>query len=268
MANNNMVSIIDDEDEPLSPCKYKSHPYSLEILVWRRIQKRPRSGPCSNLRRRSGQSRLIARKWAHRTFIGGNMSATKKEFINFLKRTRMFSLGHIRKFSALTQSFMHRLSFEVDKHLIKQGRKRIHLNLACKVWLGLDKLIKVDFIQKVQNLTGLANIVPVKKKNEQIPICIDFEIWIKLVPKTISQYPTLTYWWRHYWLWVFDDHGWIFGIQSIEMHLEDEEMSSFRSSRGVYFYKVTPFSLKNAGATYHCAMAIIFKEMLVNIIEC
>ncbi|GAA0174421.1 hypothetical protein LIER_27814 [Lithospermum erythrorhizon] len=36
----------------------------------------------------------------------------------------------------------------------------------------------------------------------------------------------------------------------IRMALEDEELTAFRTPKGVYCYKVMPFGLKNAGATY------------------
>jgi len=38
----------------------------------------------------------------------------------------------------------------------------------------VEKLIKANFIHEVQYLTWLANIVPVRKKNGQLRICVDF----------------------------------------------------------------------------------------------
>lgn len=45
-------------------------------------------------------------------------------------------------------------------------------------------------------------------------------------------------------------------------------MIAFHSPKGVFCYKVMPFSLKNIGATYQHEMAVIYKEMLGNILEC
>jgi hypothetical protein len=39
---------------------------------------------------------------------------------------------------------------------------------------------------------------------------------------------------------------------------EDERHTAFRTPIGIYCYKVMPFGLKNAGATYQRAMTKIF----------
>jgi hypothetical protein len=41
-----------------------------------------------------------------------------------------------------------------------------------------------------------------------------------------------------------------FGYNQIRMAPVDEEKTTFRISKGIYCYKVMPFGLKNAGATY------------------
>ncbi|KAM2279795.1 hypothetical protein FF2_039791 [Malus domestica] len=44
------------------------------------------------------------------------------------------------------------------------------------------------------------------------------------------------------------------GYNQIHMALKDEELTAFRTPKGIYCYKVMPFGLKNAGATYQRAM--------------
>ncbi|KAM2115143.1 hypothetical protein ACFX1Q_023609 [Malus domestica] len=58
------------------------------------------------------------------------------------------------------------------------------------------------------------------------------------------------------------------GYNQIRMALEDKELTAFRTSKGIYCYKVMPFSLKNAGATYQRAMQKIFNDMLHKNVEC
>ncbi|CAL2246949.1 unnamed protein product [Prunus armeniaca] len=49
---------------------------------------------------------------------------------------------------------------------------------------------------------------------------------------------------------------------------EDEELIAFRTPNGIYCYKVMPFGLIYAGATYQCAMQKIFSDMLHKNVEC
>ena len=43
---------------------------------------------------------------------------------------------------------------------------------------------------------------------------------------------------------------------------EDEEKTAFITNRGLYCYRVMPFDLKNAGATYQRLVNKIFKEQI------
>ncbi|KAA0040968.1 uncharacterized protein E5676_scaffold708G00150 [Cucumis melo var. makuwa] len=51
----------------------------------------------------------------------------------------------------------------------------------------------------------------------------------------------------------------------IRMALSDEEMTAFRTLKGIYCYKVIPFGLKNVGATYQRAMQKVFDDMQHNL---
>ena len=58
------------------------------------------------------------------------------------------------------------------------------------------------------------------------------------------------------------------GYNQIRMVLSDEEMIAFRTLKEIYCYKVMPFGLKNAGATYQRAMQKVFDDMLHKYVEC
>lgn len=45
-------------------------------------------------------------------------------------------------------------------------------------------------------------------------------------------------------------------------------MMAFRSPKGVFYYQVVPFGLKNVEATYQKAMTIIFREMFEDTMDC
>ena len=52
------------------------------------------------------------------------------------------------------------------------------------------------------------------------------------------------------------------GYNQIPMLHRDEEHTAFITDRGLYCYKVMPFGLKNAGATYQRLVNKIFAELL------
>ena len=52
------------------------------------------------------------------------------------------------------------------------------------------------------------------------------------------------------------------------MASEDQEAMAFCTPKGIFCYKVMPFGLKNAGATYQRAMQTIFDDMLHKTVEC
>jgi len=58
------------------------------------------------------------------------------------------------------------------------------------------------------------------------------------------------------------------GYNQIQMEPEDHEAITFRTPKGIFCYKVMPFGLKNARATYQRVMQTIFEDMLHKTMEC
>ncbi|EHA8591483.1 hypothetical protein COCNU_scaffold060974G000030 [Cocos nucifera] len=52
------------------------------------------------------------------------------------------------------------------------------------------------------------------------------------------------------------------GYNQIRMAPENEEKTAFITDRGLYCYRIMPFGLKNAGATYQRLVNKIFKEQI------
>ena len=52
------------------------------------------------------------------------------------------------------------------------------------------------------------------------------------------------------------------GYNQIMMHPVDQDKTNFITGQGLYYYKVMPFGLKNAGATYQRLVNKIFKQLI------
>ena len=58
------------------------------------------------------------------------------------------------------------------------------------------------------------------------------------------------------------------GYNQIPMAKDDEEKTAFMTESGNYYYRVMPFGLRNAGATYQRVMNKVYnKELLGDILE-
>ena len=57
------------------------------------------------------------------------------------------------------------------------------------------------------------------------------------------------------------------GYNQIRMAEEDKEKTTFVTPWGTFYYKVMPFGLKNAGATYQRAMVALFHDMMHREVE-
>jgi len=131
------------------------------------------------------------------------------------------------------------------------------------------KLIAAWFIREVKYPKWVSSIVPVEKKNGQIRICVDFRDLNKACPKDDFPIPiseilidaTMGY-------EIFSFMDGFSGYNQIKMAPEDQELTAFRTPKGIYCYKVMPFGLKNAGATYQHAITVVLDGLLYEIVEC
>ena len=115
----------------------------------------------------------------------------------------------------------------------------------------IQKQLSVGFISMVQYPEWLANVVPVPKKDGKVRVCADFRNLNKVIPKDDFPLPHIDMLvdstTRHAMLSFMDG---FFSYNQIMMAPEDREKTSFITEWGTYCYRVMPFGLKNAGATY------------------
>ncbi|XP_050238331.1 uncharacterized protein LOC126687817 [Mercurialis annua] len=129
-------------------------------------------------------------------------------------------------------------------------------------------LEEADFIREVFYPEWVENVVIVKKANGKYRMCVDFTDLNKACPKDSYPLPNIDQLVDStacYLLYSFVDAAQ--GYHQIPMEEKDQEKTSFVTDRGTYCYKVMPFGLKNAGATYQRLVNFMFQDQLGRNVE-
>ena len=132
----------------------------------------------------------------------------------------------------------------------------------------IQKQLSVGFLLVVEYPEWLANVIHVPKKDGKVRVRVDFRDLNKASPN--DDFPLL-----HINMLVDSTEGHsmlsfmdgFFGYSQILMALEDMEKTSFITKWGTYCYRVMPFGLKNAGATYQRAATTLFRDMMHRDVE-
>ena len=114
----------------------------------------------------------------------------------------------------------------------------------------------------------LANVIPVPKKDGKVRVCVDFRDLNNANPK--DYFPL-----SHIDMLVDNTAGhpmlsFMDGFSrynQILMSPKDMEKTFFITEWGTYCYRVMPFVLKNAGATYQRASTTLFHDMMHRDVE-
>ncbi|GJZ08659.1 reverse transcriptase domain-containing protein [Tanacetum coccineum] len=115
----------------------------------------------------------------------------------------------------------------------------------------VEKLVDVDIMKEVYCHSWLSNPIMVKKHDGSWRMRVDFKDMNKSCPK--DGYPLPKIDWKVESLCGFPFKCFLDaykGYHQIKMEKEDEEMTAFITSQGIFCYSKMPFGLRNAGATY------------------
>ncbi|XP_013617594.1 PREDICTED: RNA-directed DNA polymerase homolog [Brassica oleracea var. oleracea] len=162
----------------------------------------------------------------------------------------------------------HELNIDPTFKPVKQKRRKLGPKRTTAVNDKVKKLLKVGSITEVRYPDWLSNPVVGKKKNGKWRGCICFTDPNKACPKDsfpLSHIDRLVEATVGNELLSFMDA--FSGYNQIMMNPDDHEKTTFITDRGTYCYKVMPFGLRNAGATYQRLVNQMFSEQLGKTIE-
>ena len=158
---------------------------------------------------------------------------------------------------------VHRLNVNPTSSPIRQKKRVFAQEWDKAIAEEVRKLLEAGFIREVYYLDWLANVVMVKKSNGKWRMCVDFTNLNRACPKDSYPLPridTLVDSTARHELLSFTDA--FSGYNQIKMNEEDQDKTSFITSQGLFFYKVMPFELKNAWATYQRLMNKMFTHQI------
>ncbi|XP_034681044.1 uncharacterized protein LOC117910982 [Vitis riparia] len=185
------------------------------------------------------QTIQILEEGTHLTYISSLLTPEKTRNIqNALRQSHdVFAWAHSDMKGIHPSIVSHRLNVLPTTRPVRQKVRRFHPDRQKIIQDEIEKLLGAGFIKEVEYPDWLANVVVVPKKEDQI------------VDSTAGQ-GMLSF------LDAFSEY------HQIPMAPVDEEKTSFITLHGLYCYKVMPFGLKNAGATYQRLMTKIFKPLV------
>ena len=151
---------------------------------------------------------------------------------------------------------------------MRQKRRCFNQERYEAINVEVKKLLRAGFIREAKYPEWISNVVLVKKANGKWRMCVDFTDLNKACPKDgfslpkIDQLVDLTV--GHSLLSFMDAFS---GYNQIPMDKQDEESTTFITNMGLFCYRVMPFGLKNAWATYQRLVNKIFEPLIGHTID-
>ena len=189
----------------------------------------------------------------HLAYIGSKLAKDLKGLLtNFLRQNRDVFVWTQADMGGIDPVVItHRLNTNLSFKPIKQKRRSFSPERQNAINEEVGKLLQEGVIREVEYPEWLANVVLVKKANGKWRLCIDFTDINKACPKDSFPLPRIDLivdaTSGHELLSFMDAFS---GYNQISMDPDDQEKTSFVTAQGTYCYRVMPFGLKNAGATY------------------
>ena len=194
---------------------------------------------------------------------------TKLKYQDFFKEFKdVFAWTHSDMQGISTSITAHCLNIDPRYRPIRQKQRTFAPERNQAIAAEVTKLMAAGFISEVTYPDWLSNVVLVKKSNGKWRMCVDFTDLNKACPKDSYPLPRID-------LLVDSTAGYemlsfmdaFSGYNQILMNETDQQHTSFITDRGLYCYKVMPFGLKNAGATYQRLVNAMFQNQVGRNVE-
>jgi len=163
---------------------------------------------------------------------------------------------------------IHHIYIEENSRPIRQPQRRMNPNLREIVKEELQKLLNVNFIYPISDSRWVSPLFIVPKKNGKWRVCIDYRELNKATLKDHFPFPFIdqvldTLAGKKYFSFL-DGFS---GCNQIQVAPEDQDKTKFTCPWGTFSYRVLPFRLCNAPATFQRAVLGIFSDLIHDCVE-
>ena len=206
----------------------------------------------------------------HLAYIGSKLAKDLKGLLTrFLRQNRDIFAWKQADMGGIDPTVItHKLNTNPSFKPVKQKRRSFAPERQKAINEEVGKLLQAGAIREVEYPEWLANVVLVKKANGKWRLCIDFTDINKACPKDSFPLPRIDLIVDatacHELLSFMDEFS---GYNQISMDPNDQEKTSFVTAQGTYCYRVMPFGLKNAGATYQRLVNRMFQKQIGTTME-
>ena len=147
--------------------------------------------------------------------------------------------------------YKHHITLKPSTSPSRQKLRTYNPKVSNAIFKEIDKMLKAHIIFPIHHSTWVENIVPVRKKNGEIRICVDFRNLNQASLKDNFALPIMDQILQivagSEMMSFLDGFS---GYNQIEVTEEDRHKTAFTTPWGTFAYRRMPFGLINAGATF------------------
>jgi hypothetical protein len=188
----------------------------------------------------------------------------KQKYIELFKEyVDVFAWGYEDLKSYDTSIIQHQIPIKEEHKPFRQKLRRINPKLLPLIEKEIKKMYDAKIIVPLRFSKWVSNLVPTRKKNGEIRLCIDFINLNKVSLKDNYPLPKMDHILQKVVgasrISLLDGFS---GYNQVLFHPEDQEKPTFTTPWGTFMYVKMPFGLMNVGATFQRAMDFSFVDEL------
>jgi hypothetical protein len=193
--------------------------------------------------------------------LSSNLSREKRaEYVELLKEfSDVFAWTYEDLRTYDTNVIEHKIPLKEEAKPFRQKLRQINPMLLPIMEREVKKLLDAQIIVPLRYSKWVANLVPVRKKNGEIRLCVDFRNLNRSSKKDNYPLPKMEHILQRVTgaskISMIDGFS---GYNQIFVLPKDRDKTTFTTPWGTFMYAKIPFGLMNAGATFQRAMDITF----------